>query len=153
MLFRSMLSVEPFLLMESNYARYVYEQYTDIPESTEKWLDEYLADVLIQEEAASYAAIKQTIISYLTEETSYSAEPTSSGSGDFIYDFLLLDKTGYSPHYASAATIMFRYSGIPARYVEGYLLTPADVADSADNTAFLLDGTHAHAWVDRKSVV
>lgn len=144
----NMLSVEPFLLMESNYARYVYEQYTDIPESTEKWLDEYLADVLIQEEAASYAAIKQTIISYLTEETSYSAEPTSSGSGDFIYDFLLLDKTGYSPHYASAATIMFRYSGIPARYVEGYLLTPADVADSADNTAFLLDGTHAHAWVE-----
>lgn len=33
---------------------------------------------------------------------------------------------GYDVQFATAATLMFRYYGIPARYAEGYLLTPED---------------------------
>lgn len=144
----NMLYVEPFLFVESNYAEYVYDTYTELPEDTEKWFDEHLANVLTQGEDTNYASIKQAIITYLTEQTTYSTKPRATGTGDFAYDFLLLNKSGYSVHYATAATLMFRYSGLPARYVEGYLLTPDDVEGAEENTVFRLDGTHAHAWTE-----
>lgn len=142
------LSTEAFLTVESNYAEYVYEQYTQLPEDTMRWIEQYLSDVLPAREEANYANVKQAIIQYLTEQTEYSTEPSQAGSGDFAYDFLFLDKEGYSVHYATAATLMFRACGIPARYVEGYLITPQDVQGAADHSVFQIDGTHAHAWVE-----
>lgn len=47
---------------------------------------------------------------------------------DFINYFLAENKRGYCAHYASAATLIFRYLGIPARYVEGYAVDPVDIA-------------------------
>ena len=46
--------------------------------------------------------------------------------------FLIESKIGHSVHYATAAALMFRYYGIPSRYVEGYLVTPEDVKDKKD---------------------
>lgn len=46
---------------------------------------------------------------------------TPVGSGvDFVLNFLDGTRKGYSVHYATAAAMMFRYYGIPARYVEGF---------------------------------
>ena len=43
---------------------------------------------------------------------------------------------------------MFRYYGIPARYVEGYLITP-DAAKKADKSGKLtITDNDAHAWVE-----
>lgn len=42
-----------------------------------------------------------------------------SEDGDFIENFLTTSKIGHSVHFATAAALMFRYYGIPARYVEG----------------------------------
>ena len=53
---------------------------------------------------------------------------------------------GYSVHYATAAVLMLRYCGVPARYAEGYYLSGQDAA-SGEQT-FELDETHAHAWAD-----
>ncbi|MDE6664113.1 MAG: hypothetical protein K2K46_12350 [Lachnospiraceae bacterium] len=47
---------------------------------------------------------------------------------DFVNYFLAENKRGYCAHFASAATLIFRYLGIPARYVEGYAIDPADIA-------------------------
>ncbi|MGI6170099.1 MAG: DUF3488 and transglutaminase-like domain-containing protein, partial [Christensenellales bacterium] len=145
---KSMLYIESFLAVESNYAQFVYNQYTELPEDVEAWTDEYLQDVLPKKEDANYAEVKQAIIKYLTEQTTYSTEVSQPKSGDFAYDFLFLDKKGYSLHYATAATLMFRASGIPARYVEGYIMTPQDVKDVPENSTLKLNGTHAHAWVE-----
>jgi hypothetical protein len=46
------------------------------------------------------------------------------------------------------ATLIFRFTGMPARYVEGYLIMPEDVAGASENTVFHIDGTRAHAWVE-----
>lgn len=48
---------------------------------------------------------------------------------------------GYSVHYATAAVLMLRYCGVPARYAEGYYLSGQDAA-SGEQT-FELDETHA----------
>ena len=47
----------------------------------------------------------------------------------------LVSKKGYDVQFATAATLMFRYYGIPARYVEGYLITPKDAKQM-----------HTHGW-------
>lgn len=140
--------IDPFLLVESNYAKYVYETYTVLPKDVEKWMDEYLGDEFKKGDKISYTSAKQAIISYLTDNITYTTETKGMSGNDFAHDFLLLNKRGYSVHYATAATLMFRYCGIPARYVEGYLVTPDDVAGAKENTIFKIDGTHAHAWVE-----
>ena len=59
--------------------------------------------------------------SYLERHTDYSLSPGKLPRGkDFIEYFLYENKRGYCAHYASAATMIFRAMGIPARYVEGY---------------------------------
>ena len=52
--------------------------------------------------------------------------------GDFTENFISRSKIGHSVHYATAAALMFRYYGIPSRYVEGYLITPEDIKDKKD---------------------
>ncbi len=61
-------------------------------------------------------------------------------------DFLTESKIGHSVHYATAAALMFRYYGIPSRYVEGYLVTPEDVKDKKDGDKIHIPGKNGHAW-------
>ncbi|MDE5934123.1 MAG: hypothetical protein K2H40_16795, partial [Lachnospiraceae bacterium] len=49
---------------------------------------------------------------------------------DFINYFLAENRRGYCAHFASAATLIFRYLGIPARYVEGYAIDPVDISEN-----------------------
>lgn len=87
---------------------------------------------------------------------------------DFVNYFLTEKRKGYCAHYASSATLILRYMGIPARYVEGYAVDAIDIASDAERTdyeaadyykgASLLppnsvisyDATdgNAHAWVE-----
>jgi hypothetical protein len=63
--------------------------------------------------------------------------------------FLEETRVGYDVHFATAATLMFRYYGIPARYVEGYLITPRDAAEAQPGVPLALRGDeHAHAWTE-----
>ena len=51
-------------------------------------------------------------------------------------------------HYATAAVLMLRYYGVPARYVEGYYLRPEEANAAAPGEELVLDETHAHAWAE-----
>ena len=141
-------TIKPYLLMEGNYAQYVYEQYTSLPKEVNEWMEEYLQDMMPRGGTVEYSEARQAIIKYFSEETNYSTTPKMAGSGDLAHDFLLLDREGYSVHYATSATLLFRAYGIPARYVEGYIITPKDVEGAANDSTFQIDGTHAHAWVE-----
>ena len=44
--------------------------------------------------------------------------------------------------------MMFRYYGIPARYVEGCLITPEDARSMKAGEWYDLDDSHAHAWAE-----
>ena len=48
--------------------------------------------------------------------------------------------------YAAAAVMMFRYYGIPSRYVEGYLLTPETVKEAGTAETVTVSQKYAHAW-------
>ncbi len=77
--------------------------------------------------------IARQITDYFAENFTYTLRPGFYfGGQDYISYFLNRNKKGYCSHFASAGTMLFRYMGIPARYVEGYALSYADMA---------LDGT------------
>jgi len=60
---------------------------------------------------------------------------------------MLRSGIGYDTHFATLATMLFRYYGIPARYVEGYLITPQDVWEHPDGS-FDVKQKAAHAWTE-----
>ncbi len=94
-----------------------------------------------------FAEKMQRLRQRFAEEFRYStwqAEPSSAqADATVIRRFLLQSKTGHCEHFASAATLMLRQAGIPARYCVGYAVQEYDVA----RHEWLLRGRHAHAWV------
>jgi hypothetical protein len=90
---------------------------------------------------------------YLADNTQYTLKPGRlEKNKDYVEDFLTNKKKGYCTAYASAATLMFRYYGIPARYVEGYVITQKDQKDpletSYDEIFIELKDSSAHAWTE-----
>ena len=106
---------------------------------------------------------------YYQENIPYTIRPGKTPRReDFINYFLLDNKKGYCSHYASAAVLLFRYFGIPARYVEGYaidygqvingeLVEGAEYEDYYDGYSALgetalveinVTDADAHAWVE-----
>lgn len=67
---------------------------------------------------------------YYQEEIPYTLKPgLMPYRRDFINYFLTQNRKGYCAHFASAATLILRYLGIPAKYVEGYAIDAADIAE------------------------
>lgn len=75
--------------------------------------------------------------------------PRTPSEEDFVTYFLEESHRGYCVHFASAATLLLRTQGIPARYVSGYVTTLSPVFTSGIElyTARVLD-SNAHAWVE-----
>lgn len=83
------------------------------------------------------------IQNYLRRSYHYTLDvPPQSADVDFVSNFLLATKEGYCTHFASAMTVLCRMVGLPARYVEGYLVTP-----NGEGVA-LVTGEQAHAWTE-----
>lgn len=78
--------------------------------------------------------IAACIRDYFDAEIPYTLKPGATPRGeDFINYFLKKNRKGFCAHFASAATLMFRYMGIPARYVEGYAFTMETALISDEN--------------------
>lgn len=84
---------------------------------------------------------------------------------EFVNYFLTKQKKGYCTYFATSATLIFRYLGIPARYVGGYVLQDVDylsgvsVSDNmfdkdftnqtgGDIYEYEINDSQAHAWVE-----
>jgi len=121
-------SVEDYSQYEKLYRAFVYETYTQMPkEGLERLKQEFSEGAAAQGNDSVIEKITY-VKNYLNSETSYSLSPGRQPKGkDFVEYFLYENKVGYCSHYASAATLMLRAMGIPARYVEGYAVGAADI--------------------------
>ena len=143
-------ALNAYLNNESHYNRFVYAHFLNMPEDMRVLMTELFGAYAHDEnEHMDYAHAKQRVLDWLNENVTYS-ESTSplAADTDFLTDFLLQSRAGYDVHYAAAATMMMRYFGIPARYVEGYLITPDTAANVQPNTPFTLSEADAHAWTE-----
>lgn len=70
------------------------------------------------------------VVDYYQREIPYTLRPGATPRRqDFINYFLERNQKGYCAHFASAATLIFRYMGIPARYVEGYAVSYDEILE------------------------
>ena len=135
---------------ESYYNAFVYSQDTKLSGALETLFRKELGDGGNREQGHTdyYTAISR-IRSYLEKNMTYSSQTdVFSEDGDFIENFLTTSKIGHSVHFATAAALMFRYYGIPARYVEGYLITPQDIEGKQAGDTIEIPGTNGHAWTE-----
>lgn len=149
---------------EQFYNAYVYDVYTRLSEEQRQIIAGVLEGTGAagtdkkQNSTTDITAIKETILNTLAEQMSYTDEITEAADGkkteklsdrkDLLKSFLEITHRGYDVHYATAAALMFRYYHIPARYVEGYLITPSDVRGKKDGTTLKISQSNAHAWVE-----
>lgn len=74
--------------------------------------------------------IVRQLTAYYQENIPYTIRPGATPyRQDFVNYFLTKNQRGYCAHFASAATLIFRYLGIPARYVEGYVIDSANISE------------------------
>lgn len=146
---------------EGAYDAYTQQWYLEVPDGLDdlqevcdaqgfKWKeeDEWMKEQgLIPEELEE---IENFVVTYLNEHYTYDihAEAVPEGE-DFLRYFLEESKTGYSTHFATAAVVMFRMCGVPARYVAGYA-APAELftAQSDGFYTAVLQADNSHAWVE-----
>jgi transglutaminase-like putative cysteine protease len=146
------------------------ETYLQVPENTRDEISLFLTDnELYYDDTLENVISKLSDI--LTDDFTYSLNPGITPSNqDFAGYFLNHTKKGYCAHFATAATLILRTLGIPARYVEGYVITSdelskaipatdANIEDYMDSSFITLgDLTQvvdveiaddkAHAWVE-----
>ena len=126
---------------EKNYRSYP----TDTFERLEKLCRETPLNTL--DEIVTYVLVT------LQNHARYSTTPgTTPYNKDVIDHFLFDSGQGYCVHFASAATLMLRMYGIPARYVSGFVIEPEVLQQETENgrtyyTAAITD-EYAHAWTE-----
>ena len=95
----------------------------------------------------SVLAIINRVKNFMKSSITYTENPGTIPAGeDFAKWFFEDKKSGYDVQYAAAAVMMFRYYGIPSRYVEGYLLTPETVNNAGTSEQVTVSQKYAHAW-------
>lgn len=92
---------------------------------------------------------------YYEDNYPYTLRPGSTPyRKDFVNYFLDKKKKGYCVHFASAATLAFRQMGIPARYVEGYVLDSNDILNGKVNDSpELFEYYDGYSEYDKSAVV
>ncbi len=121
------------------YRQYARDTYLTIPtEGMERFYQEFSGMTF-----DSIADCVDFVRTTLGEHAVYTTIPGSTPKGqDYVEYFLYENKQGACTHFATAAVMMFRMFGVPARYVEGYL-TMELLAEEGPNE--LMDDC-AHAW-------
>ena len=136
-----------YLKNENYYNEFVYKTYLDLTVKQKEILGTYLKKDNDNHDSYSYA--KSEILNYLNKNIKYSKKFQGINDyGNFLNEFMEVSKSGNDKDYATATVLMFRYFGIPARYVEGYLITQDDVKDADDNSTINIPKNNFHCWAE-----
>ncbi len=152
-------AAEAAVASTGSYNDFVRAHYLNVPETAEMTaIQMQYADLFAAYDARSATPIEtvlllQRIRDRLCSQVSYSLSPGKTPqSSDFVSYFLLESKKGYCTHYATAAVLLTRMAGIPARYCEGYLVSNEQLSEITKDSktvysAEILD-SNAHAWCE-----
>lgn len=135
---------ESLFKVDYDYLTWVYDVDLELPESGFEGWTARMQEILARSGGSiSYSQALREVRMILKDYTYSQNAPAVPRGQDPIQFFLDESKEGYCVYFASAAVILFRSLGIPARYVEGYVV---DGLRANEPTAVL--DTQAHAWVE-----
>jgi len=126
----------------TRYAESVREHFMDVPEIVPQRVHDLVDEIIygLDTDFERIMAIRDYLIQF-----PYTLTPQPVPDGVcFVDHFLFEGREGYCTYYASAMAIMSRIAGVPSRYVEGFLLPPAET----DPAIFVVTNMMAHAWVE-----
>lgn len=118
---------------EEQYRTFIQKYYLQVPDTG---LEQLKADMSgkYEEMKEKYGedkalgALTAYIRSYVQRNTAYTLTPGTLPRGkDFVEYFLYEKKQGFCTHFASAAAMAYRFAGVPARYVEGYVAKTTNI--------------------------
>ncbi|MCI8667925.1 MAG: transglutaminase domain-containing protein [Lachnospiraceae bacterium] len=149
---------------EEAYALYVKDTYLQIPDYNRQAIQNFVDKYSIDPDSDT---LIEDVVRTFQYEFEYTLMPGKTPSAaDFVNYFLDETQKGYCTYFATAATLIYRYMGIPARYAGGYKLSGDayndGVADRRENAMewadydvkdknvmkYELTDTNAHAWVE-----
>jgi transglutaminase-like putative cysteine protease len=120
------------------YYRFVFGEYLQVPDETKEALEPILGSFDAEDPNLVFR-----IADYVRNCAAYDTDtPAMPFGADFVPWFLLESDRGYCVHFASAAAVLLRCMGVPARYVTGYMI-PAEGGRWNPVTE-----DDAHAWVE-----
>ena len=142
---------DEYLNLESVYRRFVYDTYLYISNETMGSLGG-IQTTMEEDIGLDPDSVIFSVRSKLESDYTYdiSTESAPDGKGELEY-FVNSSKLGNDMHFATLATLMFRSAGVPARYAEGYYISPTQIelytAFDSDIRIDVLD-SYAHSWVE-----
>lgn len=142
---RNRLASNQFLSLLEDNSEKIYAQYLGLPDTLPQRVYDLSSSLTVQYDN-TYDKVK-ALEQYLSTNFPYNLDVrTTPRNRDFVDYFLFEQKEGYCTYFASALTIMARCIGIPARYVEGYILPPK--ASEKQSNLYNVTNNQAHAWTE-----
>lgn len=132
---------------ENVYANFVYAQYLDVDPEMADMIQQIFFEGYQAESEQTIYDVTERIRDVLGKKAAYREQPEIAPDGvEPISWFLNKGHQGNAVLFASAAVQAYRVQGIPARYVEGYLVRQEEVAQSSGKVT--LTNQNSHAWVE-----
>lgn len=131
------------------YQAAAYAHYTGVPPELEGVLQQVLGRVPTLDSSFPTGMEPYQVQALLKDLGSYTLTPGSPPAGqDFTEYFLAENQQGFCVHFATAGVLLLRQLGVPARYCEGYLVTPSDLRLKGSDGFSNVSDRRAHAWVE-----
>lgn len=138
--------------LESAYAAYAEARYLALPAGAEYDAIREELDALAKERKLKDNDTdgRRTLVrSWLNERCHYSADAAAPDGADPVLYFLNESHGGSSTQFASAAVVLCRMLGLPARYVVGYAAPQSLFTAQGDGSyRAVLQDDNAHAWAE-----
>ena len=126
---------------ESVYRQWVYDHYLTVPQDTY----DALTAQFTPGQGWNTTQAKTEISRFLVANLTLREGTVTPATGDVAAWLLTGARQGYSVHYATLTTLLLRCCGIPARYVEGYVVTRQQAEALSDGAQLTLTQRAAHA--------
>lgn len=137
-----------YLEKEKIYRTFVYDHYMDVDGDTAG----LLSNLDIEKcEGKTLDYCLYILRDKFTKEFTYDTDTKAAPEGrDALEYFLTESKKGNCMHFATAAALFLRQAGFPARYAEGYYLSPEqlELYEDLQNVKMPIADSDSHAWVE-----
>jgi hypothetical protein len=123
----------------------VYAEYSEYPETLSQLIKKCKSQTSFLTEDVSEFIQKE-----FEENTVYDFHPgVTPQNWDFAEYFLFKNQKGFCVHFATTAVLMYRISGIQARYAEGYAI-PVSAFEATKEGTYTANvtGDMGHAWCE-----
>jgi len=120
---------------------------TQLPAELPASVRQLAARIVTNAHAATEYEMVNAIIQYLAAHERYDVSdvPIPQPRQDYVAQFLFDTHRGYCDNFASAAAVMLRTLGVPARFVTGFAVGAQN--EMAPDT-YVVSEADAHAWIE-----